>query len=72
MAKIRAHFDEKTITVHQAYITTIAAAAAAEAQRLDASPSFKLTRMTWIEPNWGVDALPRRLFVQRPPERRTS
>ncbi|WQF77552.1 hypothetical protein CDEST_02566 [Colletotrichum destructivum] len=49
--QIRAHFDEQTITVYQAYNTTIATAAA-EVQRLDASPSFKLTRMTWIKPSW--------------------
>ncbi|GJC80302.1 hypothetical protein ColLi_03140 [Colletotrichum liriopes] len=49
--QIRAHFDEQTITVYQAYNSTIATAAVA-AQRLDASPSFKLTRMTWIKPSW--------------------
>ncbi|GKT48117.1 uncharacterized protein ColSpa_08298 [Colletotrichum spaethianum] len=49
--QIRAHFDEETITVYQAYNSYIATAAV-EAQRLDASPSFKLTRMTWIKPSW--------------------
>ncbi|CAI0642806.1 unnamed protein product [Colletotrichum noveboracense] len=34
-----------------AYSSSIATAAI-EAQRLDASPSFKLTRMTWIKPSW--------------------
>ncbi|KAI8312899.1 hypothetical protein K4K59_005225 [Colletotrichum sp. SAR11_240] len=37
--------------VYQAYSSSIAAAAV-EAQRLDASPSFKLTRMTWVKPSW--------------------
>ncbi|KZL81282.1 integral membrane protein [Colletotrichum incanum] len=49
--QIRAHFDEQTITVYQAYNSTIATAAV-EAQRLNASPSFRLTRMTWIKPSW--------------------
>ncbi|KAF6819478.1 hypothetical protein CPLU01_13017 [Colletotrichum plurivorum] len=49
--QIRANYDEETITVYQAYNTTIAAAAV-ESQLLTASPSFKLTRMTWIKPSW--------------------
>ncbi|KAH9231708.1 hypothetical protein K456DRAFT_1751505 [Colletotrichum gloeosporioides 23] len=49
--QIRAHYDDETITVYQAYSSSIATAAI-EAQRLDASPSFKLTRMTWIKPSW--------------------
>ncbi|EFQ32401.1 uncharacterized protein GLRG_07671 [Colletotrichum graminicola M1.001] len=49
--QIRARFDEESITVYQAYNSAIAAAAV-EAQRLDASPGFKVTRMTWIKPSW--------------------
>lgn len=49
--QIRAHYDDETITVYQAYSSSIVTVAI-EAQRLDASPSFKLTRMTWIKPNW--------------------
>ncbi|KAF6826428.1 integral membrane protein [Colletotrichum musicola] len=48
--QIRANYDE-TMTVYQAYNTTIAAAAV-ESQLLTVSPSFKLTRMTWIKPSW--------------------
>lgn len=51
--QIRAHYDETTITVYQAYSRSIAEAAIA-AQRLDASPNFKVgSRMTWIKPSWG-------------------
>jgi hypothetical protein len=49
--QIRAHFDDSTITVYQAYNSTIAAAAVA-AQKLDASPAFLPHRMTWIKPSW--------------------
>ncbi|KXH67276.1 hypothetical protein CSAL01_09837 [Colletotrichum salicis] len=49
--QIRAHFDDETITVYQAYNSAIAEAAV-KAQKLDASPNFKLTRMTWIKPSW--------------------
>ena len=49
--QIRALFDEESITVYQAYQESIAAAAVRE-QRLDASPDFKLSRMTWIKPSW--------------------
>ncbi|KAK2025696.1 hypothetical protein LX32DRAFT_665791 [Colletotrichum zoysiae] len=49
--QIRALFDEESITVYQAHSSTIATAAV-ETQRLDASPSFKTTRMTWIKPSW--------------------
>lgn len=49
--QIRAVYDDDTITVYQAYNATIAAAAV-ESQMLTASPSFKLTRMTWIKPSW--------------------
>lgn len=49
--QIRALFDEDTITVYQAYSSTIASAAVA-AQKLDASPDFKPDRMTWIKPSW--------------------
>ncbi|KAK2007666.1 hypothetical protein LZ32DRAFT_662676 [Colletotrichum eremochloae] len=49
--QIRACFDEKSVTIYQAYNSAIATAAV-EAQRFDASPSFKGTRMTWIKPSW--------------------
>ncbi|KAK1691022.1 hypothetical protein BDP55DRAFT_690759 [Colletotrichum godetiae] len=49
--QIRAHFDDETITVYQAYNSAIAKAAV-KAQKLDASPNFKLTRMTWVKPSW--------------------
>lgn len=41
----------QTITVYQAYPSTIATAAVAH-QRLDTSPDFRTTRMTWIKPSW--------------------
>ncbi|KXJ91875.1 hypothetical protein Micbo1qcDRAFT_203920 [Microdochium bolleyi] len=43
--------EDDLITVYQAYNAAIATAACA-AQRLDASPRFKLTRMTWVKPSW--------------------
>ncbi|KAK7755505.1 hypothetical protein SLS62_002437 [Diatrype stigma] len=49
--QIRALYDAETITVYQAYNSEIAAAAVAQ-QKLCASPSFRLTRMTWIKPSW--------------------
>lgn len=49
--QIRAHFDEETITVYQAYNSRIADAAV-KAQKLNASPLFQNTRMTWIKPSW--------------------
>ncbi|KAK0119548.1 hypothetical protein ONS95_010988 [Cadophora gregata] len=49
--QIRALYDEKTITVYQAYSKEIAEAAVRE-QRLDASPAFRCERMTWIKPSW--------------------
>ncbi|KAK4188748.1 hypothetical protein QBC35DRAFT_495478 [Podospora australis] len=50
--QIRAHYDEETITVYQAYSKTIATAAV-EHQKLNASPDYKTaTRMTWIKPSW--------------------
>jgi hypothetical protein len=48
--QIRAHYDEDTITVYQAYNSTIASAAV-QHQKLDASPLFR-PRMTWIKPSW--------------------
>ncbi|KAK0375141.1 integral membrane protein [Colletotrichum limetticola] len=51
LRQIRAYFDDETITVYQAYNAAIAEAAVT-AQKLDASPNFKLTRMTWIKPSW--------------------
>ncbi|KAK8085624.1 hypothetical protein PG997_006895 [Apiospora hydei] len=49
--QIRALHDAETITVYQAYNAEIASAAVAQ-QRLDASPRFRTTRMTWIKPSW--------------------
>lgn len=49
--QIRALHDENFITVYQAYNSTIADAAAKD-QLLNASPSFKLGRMTWVKPSW--------------------
>ncbi|KAF9942612.1 hypothetical protein BGZ67_000836 [Mortierella alpina] len=49
--QVRANYDDKTITVYQAYNSAIASAAVAE-QKLNASPKFLLTRMTWIKPSW--------------------
>ncbi|KAF5013427.1 hypothetical protein FDECE_571 [Fusarium decemcellulare] len=49
--QIRAHYDDNTITVYQAYKESIASAAVA-AQKLNASPDFKLGRMTWVKPSW--------------------
>lgn len=43
--------SDDLITVYQAYNAAIADAACT-AQRLDASPLFKPTRMTWIKPSW--------------------
>ncbi|KAK1464263.1 integral membrane protein [Colletotrichum melonis] len=51
LRQIRAYFDDETITVYQAYNAAIAEAAVT-AQKLDASPNFKLSRMTWIKPSW--------------------
>lgn len=49
--QIRALQDPNTITVYQAYNSTIADEAI-ESQLLNASPTFKLARMTWIKPSW--------------------
>lgn len=49
--QIRAIYDDKTITVYQAYSASIAVAAVRE-QHLNASPDFLLGRMTWIKPSW--------------------
>ncbi|KJZ79243.1 hypothetical protein HIM_01394 [Hirsutella minnesotensis 3608] len=49
--QIRALYDDKTITVYQAYSEEIALAAVA-AQRLSAAPAFRTGRMTWIKPSW--------------------
>ena len=49
--QIRAEYDDKTITVYQAYNDAIADAAVAK-QRLDASPLFSRTRMTWVKASW--------------------
>lgn len=49
--QIRAHYNDATITVYQAYKESIAKAAV-EKQKLNASPAFKPGRMTWIKPSW--------------------
>ncbi|KAM0427517.1 hypothetical protein ACHAPT_007477 [Fusarium lateritium] len=49
--QIRAHYDDNTITVYQAYKDSIARDAVA-AQKLNASPEFKPGRMTWVKPSW--------------------
>ncbi|KAF3036458.1 hypothetical protein E8E12_006024 [Didymella heteroderae] len=49
--EIRAHYTEDTVIVYQAYSTEIGASAVRH-QRLDASPKFSTTRMTWIKPSW--------------------
>ncbi|KAF2834702.1 hypothetical protein M501DRAFT_963742, partial [Patellaria atrata CBS 101060] len=49
--QIRAQYDAKTITVYQAYSSSIAIPAV-EFQKLDASPNFSASRMTWIKPSW--------------------
>ncbi|RGP70593.1 ATP-dependent rna helicase dhx8 [Fusarium sporotrichioides] len=49
--QIRAHYNDTTITVYQAYQESIAKAAV-ENQKLNASPDFKPGRMTWIKPSW--------------------
>lgn len=49
--QIRAQYDAETITVYQAYKTSIAEAAV-KAQKLNASPDFKPGRMTWVKPSW--------------------
>lgn len=48
---IRALYDDECITVYQAYSKEIAEAAVRE-QKLSASPSHRLNRMTWIKPSW--------------------
>lgn len=49
--QIRAHYDSETITLYQAYPTSIARPAVTS-QCLTASPSFRLGRMTWVKPSW--------------------
>jgi hypothetical protein len=49
--QIRACYDEETITVYQAYNESIASAAVSS-QKLNASPLFRVGRMTWIKPSW--------------------
>ncbi|OEZ58191.1 DUF4291 domain-containing protein [Duganella sp. HH105] len=48
--EIRAHYDEHTIRVYQAYSDTIADAALAHGTFV--SPPFKMERMTWIKPSF--------------------
>lgn len=49
--QIRAAYTSTTIILYQAYNTDIATAAV-EHQKLDASPRFSTSRMTWIKPSW--------------------
>jgi len=49
--QIRANYNDETITVYQAYSEGIATAAVKH-QKLNASPAFSMTRMTWIKPSW--------------------
>ncbi|KAG0332739.1 hypothetical protein BG004_001118 [Podila humilis] len=49
--QVRANYDDETITVYQAYNHVIASAAVTM-QKLNASPEFLTTRMTWIKPSW--------------------
>jgi hypothetical protein len=49
--QIRAHLTPTTIIVYQGYNRELARAAV-EHQKLDASPEFNNTRMTWIKPSW--------------------
>jgi hypothetical protein len=49
--QIRALYTPTTITVYQAYKASIATAAVAQ-QKLNASPHFRTTRMTWVKPSW--------------------
>jgi hypothetical protein len=49
LREIRAHFDEKTIRVYQAYSPAIAVPAL-QAQKF--VPPFSLSRMTWIKPSF--------------------
>ncbi|KAL8735076.1 MAG: hypothetical protein Q9181_002946 [Wetmoreana brouardii] len=49
--QIRANYDSDTITVYQAYSSTIALPAVKD-QRLNASLAYKPHRMTWIKPSW--------------------
>ena len=48
--QIRAVYDEKTITVYQAYNKTIAESAVKN--QTFVSPPFKMDRMTWIKPSF--------------------
>jgi hypothetical protein len=49
--QIRAQYDDDTVTVYQAYSNTLGKSAVT-AQKLNASPEFKLGRMTWVKPSW--------------------
>ncbi|RPB03960.1 hypothetical protein L873DRAFT_1799939 [Choiromyces venosus 120613-1] len=49
--QIRAQYTDTTVTLYQAYHPSIALPAVAN-QSLLSSPSFQLTRMTWIKPSW--------------------
>ncbi len=49
--QIRALQTSTTIVLYQAYNTEIASAAV-QHQKLNASPKFSTTRMTWLKPSW--------------------
>lgn len=49
--QIRANYDGETVTVYQAYKSSIADAAVKK-QKLNASPDFRAGRMTWVKPSW--------------------
>ena len=49
--QIRAVHNSSTIVLYQAYNTAIASAAV-QHQKLNASPKFSTTRMTWLKPSW--------------------
>ena len=51
LRQIRASYDERTITVYQAYPASIAIPAV-KLQKIHASPGFLFSRMTWIKPSW--------------------
>lgn len=48
--QIRAHYDDRTIRVYQAYNSAIADSALAAGRFV--SPPFSMTRMTWIKPSF--------------------
>lgn len=49
--QIHASYDDRKITVYQAYSASTAEEAFAS-QKLHACPDFSFTRTTWIKPDW--------------------